>query len=60
MYTDNLSLCRVISKSFILLQEYSKLAKKLGSFSGLNIFKMAAKRLPYSRLCDVTESKSKL
>ena len=31
----------VLSKPFILMQVFSKSAQKLGSYSGLNIFKMA-------------------
>ena len=31
---------KVLNKPFILMQEFSKLAKKYGSYGGLNIFKV--------------------
>ena len=43
----------MISKTFILVQEFSKSVQKYDSYSDLNIFKMVAKRLLYSRLFDV-------
>ena len=50
----------MISKSFILIQDHLKSFQKSGSYRGLTReFKMAAKRLPYSKLCDATELKSK-
>ena len=36
-----MSWCKVLSKSFILMQDFSKSVQKLGSYGGLNIFKMA-------------------
>ena len=55
MYTVNMLVCKVISKTFILVQEFSKSVQKKDSYSDLNIFKMAAKRLlhVYSRFFDV-------
>ena len=45
MYTVDMSLYKVISKIVILLQEFSKSVQKYRSYSDLNIFKMATKRL---------------
>ena len=32
----------MLSKPFVLMQDFSKSAQTLGSYGGLNIFKMAA------------------